>query len=203
MYSSAHGGPPLSTACRARLQVALEFAPVVELGQRVVARLVGQQLRQLALFRNIGGHHQQLVAQAQVHLRNRGRGPEAISRQRLQHRVDAVPAGRPHRLAQPLLQCLVFEQRAQRLAGDALAQARQRSLVGVDDLPVVGVRHQHQRWQQVVERAETFFAFAVASTHLPAEVTARRALRHRPQQRCEHTLASSPPSPTPHNRLVS
>jgi hypothetical protein len=48
---------------------------------------------------------------------------------------------------------------------------------------VICLRHHHQRRQQVVERPETLFAFAITRAHLLADrdrATARH--RHRPQQ---------------------
>ena len=73
-------------------QPPLELAPVVQPGQLIVAGLVAQQLVQLPLLADVGGHHHQLVATIQMDPGNRHAGPEPVVRTVAQHRFGIAAA---------------------------------------------------------------------------------------------------------------
>ena len=156
------------TGRQQRLQLALELAAVVQVGQHVVAGLVAQQLVELALLADVAGHQQQLAVAAQFHPRDRHAGPEAFAAGILQLRFHATAAAGVVRAQLPV-QVVVIEQLGQALIGDAVAQAIARGLVGVGDAPAVGIGQYHQRRQQLVQRAEALLALAEAPAHPPAQ----------------------------------
>ena len=150
------------------MQAALEFAPVVQLGQRVVAGLEAQHLVQLPLLGDVDRHHQQLVGAVQNHLGDGHVGPEPVTLLIAQLGAEAVEIALV-RLPHVGIQARVLEQVRQPPLTHVFAKPLAGRAVGIGDGAVMPVGQQDQRRQQIVQRAKALFALAVATGHVPRQ----------------------------------